>query len=77
MRKRLITLTGALLIGGASSLALAVPASAAPLSAASFTAVSSAAFVSPLVRFADTSTSTTTGSILATFGSVYLASVSL
>ena len=63
MRKRLIKLTAVLLIGGGSSVALAMPASAATLSATSITAVS--AFQSPLVRFADTSTSTGTGTALA------------
>ena len=63
MRKRLIKLTAVLLIGGGSSVALAMPASAATLSATSITAVS--AFQSPLVRVSDTSTSTGTGTALA------------
>ena len=63
MRKRLIKLTAVLLIGGGSSIALAMPASAATLTATSITAVS--AFQSPLARLAETSTSTGTGTALA------------
>jgi len=59
MRKRLIKLTAVLLVGGGSSIALAMPASAATLTATSITAVS--AFQSPLARLAETSTGTSTG----------------
>jgi hypothetical protein len=76
MRKRLISLAGALLIGGASSVALAVPASAAPLTTVGTTALTSAMYVSPIARLSDTGTSTTTGTFLASFESVVLATVS-
>jgi hypothetical protein len=81
MRKRLIKLTGILLIGGASSIALAMPASA--LTPA--TAVSVRSIQSPLVRLAETATGTSTGTsafvtlttaaVTAGFGPILLATV--
>ena len=68
MRKRLIALTGALLLSGASGVALAMPASAAPVSTLDATAL--VATVSPALRLADTSTSTGTSTLLKTIGSV-------
>jgi hypothetical protein len=61
MRKRLIKLTGVLLISGASSIALAMPASAGTLTAISTPTAAVTQFQSPIVRLADTATGTTTG----------------
>jgi hypothetical protein len=56
MRKNLVKLTGVLLIGGASSIALAMPASAASVPDLAVKTIQS-----PGLRVADTSTGTSTG----------------
>jgi hypothetical protein len=72
MRKRLIKLTGVLLISGASTMALAGPASAATtLATADATAFVTTQYVSRLSTLTDTSTSTGTSTLLADYGSVY------
>jgi hypothetical protein len=57
MRNRLIKLTGVLLISGASTVALAMPASAATITATSV----KSSLATSLSRYAETSTGTSTG----------------